>query len=170
VAYLGNIILGDGVAMDPEKIAVVESWPQPRTLRAVWGFLGLAGYYYKFIAQYGNVARPLTTLLKEDRFSWSPTADCAFQCLKQALTTAPHLQLPDFDKSFIVECNDSRSGFGAMLHQGDRPIAFFSRLVIAHHAKLPGYERELIGLVKAVQHWQPYLWGILSLSKHTTFL
>jgi hypothetical protein len=75
------------------------------------------------------------------------------------LTTAPLLQLPDFEKKFIVECDASGLGFGAVLHQGDGPVAFFSRAVAAHHAKLLAYERELIGLVKAVRHWRPYLWG-----------
>jgi hypothetical protein len=130
----------------------------PRTLRALWGFLGLTGYYHKFIANYGNIARPLIALLKREAFRWSPEAETVFQCLKQALIMAPVLQLPDFSKQFVIECDASGSGFGAVLHQGDGPIAFFSRPVAAHHVKLPAYERELIGLVKAVRHWRPYIW------------
>jgi hypothetical protein len=75
--------------------------------------------------------------------------------------SAPLLQLPDFNRSFIVECDASGSSFDAVLHRGDGPIAFFNRAVAAHHAKLPAYERKLIGLVKAVRHWRPYLWGLL---------
>jgi hypothetical protein len=101
----------------------------------------------------------LTALLKRDAFNWSSDADRTFQDLKQTLITAPLLQLPDFDKKFIIECDASGSGFGAVLHQGDGPIAFFSRAVSVHHTKLPTYERELIGLVKAVRHWRPYVWG-----------
>jgi hypothetical protein len=142
--------------MDPDKVSVVTAWPSPQTLRALHGFLGLSGYYRKFIAQYGDVARPLTALLKQDAFSWSPEAEQAFQALKQALMTAPLFQLLDFDKQFVVECDASGSGFGAVLHQGTGPIAFFSRAITAHHTKLPTYERELIGLVKAVRHWRPY--------------
>jgi hypothetical protein len=159
MAYLGHIISVDGVAMDPDKVSTVASWQTPRTVKALRGFLGLTGYYRKFIADYGAVARPLTALLKRDAFSWSSDADRAFQDLKQALITAPLLQLPDFDKKFIIECDASESGFGAVLHQGDGPIAFFSWAVAVHHAKLPAYERELIGLVKVVRHWRPYVWG-----------
>jgi hypothetical protein len=158
VAYLGHIISADGVAMDPEKVSAVDSWQPPWTLRALQGFLGLTGYYRKFIAQYGEVARPLIALLKKDAFNWSPAADRAFMDLNHALTMTPLLHLPDFDNKFIVECDLSESGFGAVLHQGDGPIAFFSPTVAAHHAKLPTYERELIGLVKSVCHWRSYLW------------
>jgi hypothetical protein len=157
VAYLGHVISSKGVAMDSDKVAAVDSWPIPRTLRALRGFLGLTGYYRKFIANYGSIARPLTNLLKREAFRWSTEAETAFQYLKQALITAPVLQLPDFSKKFVIECDASGSGFGAVLHQGDGPIAFFSRPVAAHHVKLPAYERELIGLVKAVLHWRPYI-------------
>jgi hypothetical protein len=150
VAYLGHIISSKGVAMDSDKVAAVDSWPMPRTLRALRGFLCLTGYYCKFIANYGNIARPLIPLLKREAFRWSLEAETAFQCLKQALITASILQLLDFSKKFVIECDASGSGFGAVLHQGDVPIAFLGRPVVAHHVKLSAYERELIGLVKAV--------------------
>jgi hypothetical protein len=159
VAYLGHIISEAGVAMDPAKVTVVETWPRPRTLWALRGFLGLTGYYRKFIAGYGTVTGPLTALLKREAFRWSEEADDAFQQLKQALMTAPLLQMPDFSKRFVVDCDASSAGFGAVLHQGDGTIAFFSRAVAPHHQKLPAYERELIGLIKAVHNWRPYLWG-----------
>jgi hypothetical protein len=73
--------------------------------------------------------------------------------------TAPVLQLLNFNIQFVIECDASGSGFGAVLLQGDIPIVFFSRPVASHHAKLPAYKRELIGLVKAVRHWRPYIWG-----------
>jgi hypothetical protein len=81
-----------------------------------------------------------------------------FEALKTALATAPVLQLPDFSKPFIVDCDASGAGFSVVLHQDAGPLAFFSRVVTSHHAKLAAYEYELIGLVKAVRHWQPFLW------------
>ena len=142
VGYLGHIISNAGVSMDPEKVAAVEAWPQPQTLRALRGFLGLTGYYRKFIASYGAVAAPLTALLKGAAFQWNDVAERAFLDLKHALMTAPLLQLPDFSCCFFVDCDASGAGFGAVLHQGDGAIAFFSRAVVPHHAKLPAYERQ----------------------------
>ena len=133
VGYLGHIISEQGVKMDPAKVAVVESWPQPRTVKALRGVLGLIVYYRELISAYGAVASPLTALLKE-AFSWSDDAERAFLDLKQALMSAPLLQLPDFSQWFIVDLDASGSGIGSVLHQGDGGIAFFSRIVAAHHA------------------------------------
>jgi hypothetical protein len=121
--------------------------------------LGLAGYYRKFIKGFGTIAAPLTALLKKDGFLWTDQAAAAFEALKGALTTAPVLQLPNFSVPFIVECDASGSGFGAMLHQEGGPIAYFSKTIAPRHASLAAYELELIGLVQAVRHWRPYLWG-----------
>jgi hypothetical protein len=120
--------------------------------RALRCFLGLTGYYCKFIAGYGGVAAPLTALLKREGFSWMAEAEAAFVALKATLMTAPVLQLPNFSRRFIVDCDASGAGFGAVLHQGDGAIAFFSQAVASNHAKLLAYEQELIGLVKAVRH------------------
>ncbi|WVZ58364.1 hypothetical protein U9M48_008643 [Paspalum notatum var. saurae] len=80
-------------------------------------------------------------------------------CTQASIDVCPLLQLPDFNAHFMVDCDASVAGFGAVLHQGDSTIAFFSSAVVPHHAKLPSYERELIGLVKVVRNWRPYLWG-----------
>jgi hypothetical protein len=158
VAYLGHTISGAGVAMDPAKVQAIHDWPQPRSARAVRGFLGLAGYYRKFVHNYGTIAAPLTALLKEG-FTWNDDAVAAFSALKGALTSAPVLALPDFAKPFVVESDASTYGFGAVLVQDGHPIAFYSRPVAPRHRSLAAYERELIGLVQAVRHWRPYLWG-----------
>jgi hypothetical protein len=159
VAYLGHVISEEGVAMDQQKVQAVLDWPLPRSARVVQGFLGLAGYYRRFIKDFGKIAAPLNAMLKKEGFRWSDDAERAFRALQHALTTAPVLQLPAFDRDFIVECDASGSGVGAVLHQGAGPVAFFSRPIAPRHAKLAAYERELIGLVQAVRHWRPYLWG-----------
>ena len=124
-----------------------------RGLSGAFGaFLGLAGYYRKFIREFGLIAAPLTRLLRRDAFVWDTEAETAFQALKRALTTGPVLQMPDFDKLFMVDCDASGVGFGAVLHQGAGPLAFFSRPFAARHLKLAAYEWELIGLVQAVRH------------------
>lgn len=122
--------------MDKAKVEAVLAWPQPRSVRAVRGFLGLAGYYRRFIRNYGAIATPLTKLLRKEAFQWTAEATAAFQALQRALTTAPVLQLPDFACAFVVECDASGSGFGAVLHQGGGPIAFFSLQIAPRHGKL----------------------------------
>lgn len=159
VNYLGHVISAEGVSMDSAKVQAVASWPRPCSVRGLRGFLGLAGYYRRFINNFGTIAFPLTQLLKKEAFHWTDQAEQAFAALKQALTAAPVLQLPDFSQTFVVDCDASGTGFGAVLHQGNGPIAFFSRQFAQRHMKVAAYERELIGLVQAVRHWRPYLWG-----------
>jgi hypothetical protein len=145
--------------MDPTKVEAVRDWPQPQSARAIRGFLGLAGYYRKFVHGFGVIAAPLTVLLKKEGFSWTEEATKAFTTLKTAVTSAPVLALPDFNKQFIVECDASTHHFGTVLIQDAHPIAFFSWPVAPRHRSLAAYEQELIGLVHAVWHWHPYLWG-----------
>ena len=104
----------------------VTTWHQPRSVRGLLGFLGLAGYYRRFIQSYAAIASPLTQLLKRDGFVWTQAAFVVFAALKHALSTALVLQLPNFDQPFLIDCGASRSGFGAVLHQGEGAIAFFS--------------------------------------------
>jgi hypothetical protein len=103
--------------MDPDKVQAVADWPQRRSAHAFWGFLGLVGYYRKFIKDFGAIAAPLTALLKKDGFAWTKAAGAAFTALKTTITTAPVLTLPDFTQPFIVECDASTHGFGAILLQ-----------------------------------------------------
>lgn len=98
-------------------------------------------------------------MLRKNSFHWTEEAITAFAALKSALTSTPILALPNFELMFVLECDASETGIGAVLLQESKPVAFFSRALAARHTKLPAYERELIGLVKAIKHWQSYLWG-----------
>lgn len=132
---------------------------QPKPAQALCAFLGLVGYYRKFIKAYGAITAPLTQLLKKEGFSWSPTVQQTFETLRTALATKPILQLPGFSTRFIAECDASGTGLSDVLHQGSGSIAFFSRPIAACHHVLAAYELELIGLVQAVRHLRPYLCG-----------
>jgi hypothetical protein len=145
--------------MDPAKVQAIHEWPAPHSARAVRGFLGLAGYYRKFVHNYGTIVAPLTALLKKDGFEWFEATTTAFDALKTVVSSAPILAMPDFNKPFIVECDALSHGFGAVLVQEGHPVAFFSRPVAPCHHALAAYECELIGLVQAVRNWRSYLWG-----------
>lgn len=115
VEYLGHLI-GEGLLQaDPNKIESVIAWPKPRNVKQLRGFLGLTGYYRRFIAQYAEIAASLTELLKKDAFEWSSAADHSFQDLKTVMTTTPVLRLPDFDRPFCIETDASDVGIGAVL-------------------------------------------------------
>lgn len=101
VAYLGHVILAEGVAMDSSKVDAISSWPAPQSPRGLHGFLRMAGYYHKFIKDFGTIAAPLTALLKEG-FHWGPPPATTFHTLKQALSIAPTLQIPDLEWPLIV--------------------------------------------------------------------
>ncbi|PNX98963.1 Ty3/gypsy retrotransposon protein [Trifolium pratense] len=159
IEYLGHLITGTGVAVDPMKVESVIKWPTPKNVKGVRGFLGLTGYYRKFIKDYGKIAKPLTELTKKDGFNWGNPAQKAFEKLKEKLTTAPVLALPDFNREFVVECDASGVGLGAILMQDKKPIAFFSKALSGKSLAKSAYERELMAVALAVQHWRPYLLG-----------
>jgi hypothetical protein len=131
IEYLGHVISNDGVSTDPSKIDAMVNWHVPKSLTEVRGFLGLTGYYRKFVRNYGILAKPLTSLLKSKTFSWSKEADDAFQALKQAMTFVPVLTLPDFSISFEIETDACDRGVGAVLIQNGHPVAFFSKALSA---------------------------------------
>ena len=114
----------------PVKVRVITEWPVPANVRALRGFLGLAGYYRKFVRHFGIIARPLTDLLKKDSlFMWTSIHNSAFWTLKAALSSTPVLALPDFFVLFHVETDTSGTGVGAVLQQNGYPLAFINKLL-----------------------------------------
>lgn len=157
VEYLGHFIQKEGVSTDPQKIRAIVEWPIPSSLKALRGFLGLAGYYRRFVWRFGPIAFPLTALTKKNCFEWSVEAETAFGILKKALCEAPVLALPQFDKTFIVETDACGHGIGAVLMQEGHPIAYISRHLKGKQLHLSIYEKELLAVVFPVQKWHHYL-------------
>jgi hypothetical protein len=159
VSYLGHVISAAGVAMDEQKVRAVREWPVPHTVHAVHAFLGLTGYYRHFIQGYGSIAAPLTALLRKDAFRWSPEVETTFHALQRALTMT---------QCYSFRCSTNHSLWSAMRREWasapfyikvGAPSPSSADNSAPHHAKLAAYECELIGLVQAVHHWRPYMWG-----------
>ena len=155
--YLGHIISGAGVSTDPTKIAAMVSWPVPKSVTELRGFLGLTGYYRRFVKHYGLIAKPLTQLLRKKQFCWSDDAQHAFERLKQAMVTTPVLALPNFKEPFEVETDASDVGIGAVLMQHGQPIAHLSKALGDSHKHMSIYEKEFLALIMAVERWRQYL-------------
>jgi hypothetical protein len=158
VAYLDHVVSSKGVATDPSKIQAIANWRVPSSIKELHSFLGLAGYYRKFIRHFGIICQPLHALLKKGvLFVWTSDQSLAFQTLKKALTSAPVLALPDFIIPFTVKTDASDSGVGAVLMQRGHPLAFFSKALGPKGRGLSTYEKEFMAVLCAVQQWRLYL-------------
>ncbi|XP_061342052.1 uncharacterized protein LOC133288340 [Gastrolobium bilobum] len=160
IEYLGHIVSNQGVEADPKKIKAMVDWPLPCNVKQLRGFLGLTGYYRRFVRNYAMIATPLTDILRASaRFEWSAEASHAFQRLKEAMSGIPVLLLPDFTSSFVIETNASTNGVGAVLLQQERPLSFFSKKLGPRMANESTYVRELYAITSAVKRWRQYLLG-----------
>ncbi|WVZ52593.1 hypothetical protein U9M48_003639, partial [Paspalum notatum var. saurae] len=144
VSFLGHILSEKGVAVDPSKVESVLNWKQPESVTEIRSFLGLAGYYRRFIKDFSKTAKPMTSLTKKNaKYTWSPNCEEAFQSLKRSLTTAPVLAQPDVTKPFDVYCDASGNGLGCVLMQEGRVVAYASRQLRKHEANYPTHDLEL---------------------------
>jgi hypothetical protein len=159
VSFLGYVVTSQGIEVDGSKVDAIQSWPQPTTVTQVRSFLGLAGFYRRFVKDFSTIAAPLHELTKKGApFEWGAPQDEAFNTLKERLTHAPLLQLPNFDKVFELECDASGIGLGAVLLQDHKPIAYFSEKLSGAALNYSTYDKELYALVRTLQTWQHYLW------------
>jgi hypothetical protein len=160
IKFLGHTISQDGVSVDPEKVQEVMDWKPPTTVRQIRSFLGLAGYYRRFIPDFSRIAKPMTELLKKGvKYEWSQKCEDAFHTLRQHLTTAPMLAQPDNTKPFEVYCDASGNGLGCVLMQDNRVIAYASRALRPHEQNYPTHDLELAAVVHALKIWRHYLMG-----------
>jgi hypothetical protein len=156
IEYLGHVISGEGVATDPSKINIIQSWPTPSNITQLRAFLGLTGYYRRFIKGYGVICRPLFNALKKNSFIWTSEQEASFQSLKSIMSHPPVLALPDFTKPFTLEANASGNGIGAVFMQRGQLIAFFSKSLGPKAMKASIYEKEAMAILEALKKWKHY--------------
>jgi hypothetical protein len=156
--YLGYVISSARVATDPRKVQIIASWPPPNCVKDLRSFLGMAGYYKKFVRHFGLLSKPLTNLLKKgELYVWTKDHQNSFEALKTTLITSPILALPNFTKPFTIETDASDKGIGAVLQQDGHPIAFVSKALGPMAHGLSTYEKGCMAILLAVDYWRPYL-------------
>ncbi|GJT55287.1 hypothetical protein Tco_0990341 [Tanacetum coccineum] len=160
VKFLGHVIDSSGIHVDPAKIEAVKNWASPTTPSEIRQFLGLAGYYRRFIEGFSKIAKPMTELTqKNQKFDWGEEQEEAFQLLKQKLCVAPILALPEGSDDFVVYCDASIKGLGAVLMQRMKVIAYASRQLKIHEKNYTTHDLELGAVVFALKIWRHYLYG-----------
>ena len=150
-----------GIEVDPKKVEAVANWPTPTTVIEVRSFLGLAGYYRRFVQDFSKIAAPMTQLTrKNQKFIWSDKCEASFKEIKNKLTTAPVLTLPQTGTDFAIYCDASRVGLGCVLMQNDRVIAYASRQLKQHEKNYPTHDLEMAAVIFALKLWRHYLYGV----------
>ncbi|XP_059066315.1 uncharacterized mitochondrial protein AtMg00860-like [Cryptomeria japonica] len=150
VLYLGHVISAQGVQVHQEKIQAILDWPPPKTLLELRGFFGLCSYYRRFVKGFSQLGAPLTNLTKKGSFHWNAQAQQTFDKLKEVMSTCSVLTLPDFTPPFILECDASGEGIGAVLMQDRHPIAFESRKLSGVERLYSIYDKEMLAIIHAL--------------------
>ena len=162
VAFLGHVILAEGVYVDPQKIEAIVNWKPPTNVTEIRSFLGLTRYYRKFVEGFSKLAAPLTKLTrKEEKFVWSEACQQSFDELKRKLTSASVLTLPSGQDGYTVYCDASRQGLGCVLMQHENVIAYAPRQLKKHEQNYLTHDLELAAVVFALRIWRHYLYGVL---------
>ena len=160
VAFLGHVVSEKGIEMDPAKIEAITKWPRPNTVTEVRSFLGLAGYYRRFVEGFSLLALPLTQLMRKGvKFEWNEERQKSFEELKKRLVTAPILTLPSGTGGYQIYSDASKKGLGCVLMQHGKVIAYASRQLKPYEVNYPTHDLELAAVVFALKIWRHYLYG-----------
>jgi hypothetical protein len=160
VAFLGHVVSKGGISVDQSKVQDVLSWKTPTSVSDIRSFLGLAGYYRRFIKGFSKISKPMMELLEKDKqFHWMATCESSFQELKKRLTTAPVLVMPNMEKPFSIYCDASGQGLGCVLMQDGHVVAYASRQLRKHEVNYPTHDLEQAAVVHALKIWRHYLMG-----------
>ena len=160
VRFLGHVVSASGVSVDPKKVEAVMSWERPKSVFEIRSFLGLVGYYRRFIEDFSMIVAPMTRLTrKEVKFDWDDGCEEAFQELKRRLTSAPILIVSDKGQGYTVYWDASRVGLGYVLMHSGRVVAYGSRQLKNHEQNYPTHDMELAAVVFALKFLRRYLYG-----------
>ncbi|KAL1564196.1 hypothetical protein AAHA92_06571 [Salvia divinorum] len=161
VNFLGHVVSAEGIRVDPAKVKAVQLWKTPKTPNEIRSFLGLAGYYRRFIEGFSKIARPMTQQLKKGiKINWTMECEASFQLLKEKLTTAPVLAVPEPGIDYVVYTDASKVGLGCVLMQNGKVIAYASRQLRPHELNYPTHDLELAAVVHALKIWRHHLYGV----------
>jgi hypothetical protein len=157
--FLGFVVTAQAIKVDEQKVEAIRAWPTHTTVRQVKSFHGLASFYRRLVKGFSSLAAPLNELMKKNMpFKWGKAQENAFNTLKDKLANAPLLQLPDFGKTFEIECDASGIIIGGVLMQERKHVAYFSEKLNGAALNYSTYDKELYALVRVLETWQHYLW------------
>ena len=160
IHYLGHIISEEGVTVDPKKIRAIMEWSTPKNLSEVRSFMGLVGYYRRFIEGFSKLAHPITSLKKKGvQFDWTYKCEDNFQKLKEMLTSAPVLKIANPERNFVVCTNACKQGIGGVLMQDGHVINYESRKLKEHEQNYATHDLEIAVIIHALNMWRHYLMG-----------
>lgn len=166
VKYLGHIVGGGCIKADPSRISAIVDYPIPKTTRQIRSFLGMAGWYQRYVSNFSAIAAPITDLLGgNSKFRWTSEAQIAFETLKERMTNAPILTHPDFKRPFVIQCDASTTGVGSVLYQLDddgneKPIAFMSKKLNTAQRNYSITELECLAAVLSIKRFRGYVEGM----------